>query len=117
MMVPSTAAITMQIMNSTALALAAKRTARLHDGMYGSFSRVTGFVRYVFTEASNSGRFSSSLSMFCRSHSQHSTDCFRFHSSRYVVAQNDMKIAKNTVDGLSNRYVILANMHELLSFW
>lgn len=73
--------------NRTALPVPMYRAARIHVGVYGSFSRVTGFVRNVFTDASNSGRFSSSLSMFCKSHSHLITDCLRFHSSRNVVAK------------------------------
>lgn len=55
-------------------------------GMYGSFSLVTGFIRNVFTEVSNSGRGSSSFSVPCKSHSHTNTDCFRFQSSKKVVA-------------------------------
>lgn len=33
------------------------------------------------------------------------------------LPQKDMNMAKKTVAGLSNRYVILANTHEELSFW
>lgn len=92
--------------NSTALPDPMYRTAFVHVGIYGSFSRVTGLVRNVFTcksdmwprvvdllfssdtltDVSNSGRFSSSLSMFCRSHSHLITDSLRFHNSRNVVA-------------------------------
>lgn len=116
-----------------------------HVGRYGSLSLVTGLIRKVFTDVSNSGLGSSSYSAFWRSHSQTITACRRFQSSRNVVAvtaecqisltttdtiemkifstlkdytfsrecillyfsrvlpQKDIKIAKKTVAGLSNK--------------
>lgn len=79
---------------STPLELSTYLDARDQNGMYGSLSRVTGLIRDVFTDVSNSGRGSSSLSVPCKSHSHTNTDCFRFHNSRNVVA-NSLKDHEN----------------------
>jgi hypothetical protein len=76
-------------MNITAELVARNLHALLHVGRYGSLSIVTGLVRKVFTEVSNSGRGSSSSSTFCKSHSHTMTACCLFHSSRKVVALTD----------------------------
>lgn len=73
--------------NRTAELVAKNLHALLHVGRYGSFSIVTGFMRKVFTEVSNSGRGSSSSSTFCKSHSHTMIACCLFHSSRKVVAK------------------------------
>ena len=51
-----------------------------------------------------------------RSHSHCSTACFRFQSSRNMVAQKDMNIAKNIVQLLSKKSVSWAIRQESLSF-
>lgn len=78
-------------MKNTTLAVTKYRNIRVHVGTYGSFSLVTGLVRNVFAEVSNSGRFSSSSSIFCKSHSQIMIDCLRFHNSKNVVAEIEMR--------------------------
>lgn len=84
--------------NRTAELVAKNLHALLHVGRYGSFSIVTGFMRKVFTEVSNSGRGSSSSSTFCKSHSHTMTACCLFHNSRKVVAETYPGVYKFNVN-------------------